>query len=81
MKLACSPKPSSQRGSAVLVVLVLLAIMALYMAANSATLNKLRTELKVVESKQLRRYREPVNITAEKPPATTNRMALATAPQ
>jgi ABC-type transporter Mla subunit MlaD len=56
------PRREKSRGSAVLVVLVLLGIMALYLMGNSVTLHNLRVDMRVVEAKQLRRYREPVAV-------------------
>ena len=42
-------------GSAVLVILILLCIMVVFVAANTATLNWLRREVKVVEKRQTQR--------------------------
>lgn len=53
--------PSSQhrsRASAVLVVLVLLASMAIMLYANTQTLNVLRKELKVLDQKQRQQHEQ-----------------------
>jgi type II secretory pathway component PulK len=48
--------PSSRRGSAVLIILVLLAVMALLIAANSHTLHLLKQELKQIDKGQQKKY-------------------------
>jgi type II secretory pathway component PulK len=52
-----SVHPGRRRGSAVLVVLVLLALMMVFISANSFTLHSLKRDLHRLEQKQLRRYR------------------------
>ena len=46
----------SERGSATLVVFILLTIMVALVAANSVTLHRLRGELRLIEREQLKRY-------------------------
>lgn len=55
MKVTAHQSNSNERGSAVVVVLVLVCIMVLFIAANTATLNWLRNQLKVVEQQQTQR--------------------------
>jgi len=52
-----SVHPGRQGGSAVLVVLVLLALMMVFISANSVTLHSLKRDLHRLEQRQLRRYR------------------------
>lgn len=65
---ARSARPNSERGSAVIVVLVLVCIMVLFIAANTATLNWLRSQLKLVEQQQTQRLNghAPANPPASK---------------
>lgn len=53
MTIAKQPK---QSGSAVLIVLVLLACLAVFLAANSSALHSLKRELKLIEERQLKKY-------------------------
>ena len=48
-----------ERGSVVLLLLVLLGIMAVYLACNNLALNNLRRELGVIEKKQLEKFSRP----------------------
>ena len=50
---------AKQRGSAVLVVLTLLATMAVFAAATRSALARLDSELKLVESRQTQRLAPP----------------------
>jgi hypothetical protein len=45
-----------ERGSALLVVFILLAIMVVLIAANSVTLHHLRGELRLIEREQMKKY-------------------------
>ena len=62
MKLNPSQLPAqagrhaAQRGSSVLIILVLLACMAIILAANSATLHSLKQELKLIDQHQQKKY-------------------------
>ncbi len=47
--------PCSERGSATLVVFILLTIMVALIAANSVTLHHLRGELRLIEREQLKK--------------------------
>jgi type II secretory pathway component PulK len=49
------PARKSQDGSAVLIVLVLLMVMVVLAAANTATLNRLRQRVKIVDQRQTQR--------------------------
>jgi hypothetical protein len=46
---------SSREGSAVIIVLVLLAFMVVLTAANTATVNRLRDRVKIIDQRQTRR--------------------------
>ncbi|MGO8701834.1 MAG: hypothetical protein ACLQVY_29485 [Limisphaerales bacterium] len=46
---------SAREGSSVLIVLVLLAFMVVLTAANTATVNRLRDRVKIVDQRQTRR--------------------------
>jgi hypothetical protein len=59
-----------EAGSAVIVVLALLAIMLVYVAGNLRTLNSLGRELKLLELQQTRRLQTAVRAT-NSPPAVT----------
>ena len=50
------PNQSTQRGSAVLIVLVLLACIGILMAANTDTLAALKQELRLLDQRQLKKY-------------------------
>lgn len=58
MKLIQSPARPQERGTAVIVVVVLLGIMMLYVAANIRSLSNLHTEIKQVEQEQLRHWQK-----------------------
>ena len=47
---------SAERGSAVLVILVMLTIMVTFAIANSRTTYHLKRELQLIEKRQLKRY-------------------------
>lgn len=46
----------ARRGSAVLVVMILLACLALFLMANSRALHTLKQELKFIDQQQLKKY-------------------------
>jgi flagellar basal body-associated protein FliL len=75
MKTSLDPQRCSrpsQGGSAVVVVMALLAIMMLLAAANTVTLNWLRSEVRLVEKRQtMRTNTAPANFSAQAP-LTTN---------
>ena len=48
--------PGPERGSATLVVFILLTIMVAFIAANSVTLHHLGGELRLIEREQLKKY-------------------------
>jgi type II secretory pathway component PulK len=52
--IAHAPR-KSRDGSAVLIILVLLTIMVVLAAANTATLNRLRQRVKIVDQRQTQR--------------------------
>jgi hypothetical protein len=47
--------PKTQGGFAVMIILILLTIMVVLAAANTATVNRLRQRVKIVEQRQTRR--------------------------
>lgn len=50
---------SSQRGSALLLVMVILAILTMYAVANSVVLHHLRAEMRMIEQQQLQKFKAP----------------------
>jgi type II secretory pathway component PulK len=72
----CSRSRRHQRGVAVIVMLVLLAIILTYIAANIRTLNHLKSELKLTEQRQVQRLNalRPAQV----PVAATNVTATVT---
>ena len=54
------PTPRRQAGSAVIVVMALLAIILVYVAGNLRTLNSLGRELKLLERQQTRRLQTAI---------------------
>jgi hypothetical protein len=65
-----TPRRHRQSGSAVIVVMALLAIILVYVAGNLRTLNSLGRELKLVERQQIRRLQTATQAT-NSPPAIT----------
>ena len=63
MKLSAQRK--RERGTILLVVMMLLAVMCVFMLCTTETLFSLKKELRLIEKKQLQRYEK----TAPKPPA------------
>lgn len=55
---------SQPRGSAVVVMLVIIAILGIFVVANAKRLHQLKRELKIVERRQLEKFHPP--------PSTTN---------
>lgn len=53
MKIKSSP---SRRGSAIIVVMLLLSVMAVYVVCNARTLATLKGELKLIELKQQKKF-------------------------
>lgn len=49
-------RSAASRGSAILIILVLLACMAIMLAANSALLHSLKQELKLIDQQQQKKY-------------------------
>lgn len=50
---------SGERGSAVFLVVALLAIMVIYLSTNQVRLHHLKRELKLIEAKQVRKFQTP----------------------
>lgn len=50
---------NSERGSATILVLALLAIMAVLLSANQLVLHNLKRELRLVEQQQLKKFQSP----------------------
>ena len=55
------------RGSVVLILLVLLGLMAVYLASNNLVLNHLRRELGLIEKKQIEKFSRPPAPVSPKP--------------
>ncbi len=51
--------PVARRGSALVIILVLLSVMAALILANTTTLRRLRVELQLLEQKQKRAFEKP----------------------
>ncbi len=64
--------PPRQSGSAVIVVMALVAIILVYVAGNLKTLANLGRELKLLERQQIRRL-QTVSVGTNAPPAITIR--------
>jgi hypothetical protein len=56
-------KPTAERGSAVLIMLILLVLMGVIMVSNGIVLRQLKRELKLIEAQQLKRSGAPAAIT------------------
>ena len=65
-----TPRRRHQSGSAVIIVMALLAIILVYVAGNLRTINSLGRELKLLERQQTRRLQR-VTQTTNTPPAIT----------
>jgi hypothetical protein len=65
-----SRPPRRQSGSAVIVVIALLALILVYVAGNLRTINSLGRELKLLERQQTRRL-QAVSRSTNTPPAIT----------
>jgi hypothetical protein len=69
MKTSLPPR-ASEKGSAVLVILILLTIMLLLSQANTLALYRLEREVKMVEKQQIHRWASPVSqVTTNQPAA------------
>ena len=55
-KISNSESARTERGSVVLLLLVLLGIMAVYLACNNLVLNNLQRELRLIEKKQIEKF-------------------------
>jgi hypothetical protein len=65
-----SPSPRHQSGSAVIVVIALLALILVYVAGNLRTINSLGRELKLLERQQTRRLQSATQKTNTLPVIT-----------
>jgi hypothetical protein len=70
-----------QGGSAVIVVMALVAILLLYVAGNLRTLDHLSRELKLLEKKQVRRLQATYPLTNSTSLHSTNAAALLNLPK
>lgn len=66
MRLAHRTRRHRQSGSAVIVLIVVLALMLIYIGANVRTLHYLQQELKLIEKSQVQRLDRPT------PPSNTS---------
>ena len=72
MTISAGIKPNpgsarSERGSVVLLLLVLLGIMAVYLASNNLALNQLHRDLRLIEQKQIEKFSHPPAPVSPKP--------------
>ena len=67
-------------GSAVIVIMALLAIILVYVAANLRTLNVLGAELRLLEKQQTRRLQSATQATNAPPAARVGTNSLPSAP-
>ncbi len=67
------PLRAEERGSAVLIVLILLSLMVTLIAGNLVSLNRLKTELRLLDQKQQRRLEQlPLPQTRTDPSRTSS---------
>lgn len=59
--------PQREAGSATILVLALLALMAVFLTANQLVLHNLKREVRLVEQKQLKKFQPPAARPAEPP--------------
>ena len=52
-------RPGGERGSATILVLALVAIMAVFLTSNQRVLHSLKREVQLVEQKQLKKFQAP----------------------
>jgi type II secretory pathway component PulK len=50
--------PTAQQGSALLIILILLGLMSVLVSSNMTALNRLRTELQLLERKQQHKFEQ-----------------------
>ncbi len=55
-----------ESGSAAIIVLALMAIMAVYLTSNQLTLHNLKRDLKRIEAQQLKKFQLPAQIDGKK---------------
>jgi hypothetical protein len=63
---------SSERGSAVLIILIVVSLMLSFMFANSKSLRHLKEEMRLIEQHQLQQLKQSIGIPASKPAGATN---------
>jgi hypothetical protein len=82
IRFHASSSPRRQSGSAVIVVMALLAIMLVYVAANIRTLSSLVRELRLLERQQTQRLQTAAPMTNSPPAITisTNSASRSTTP-
>jgi hypothetical protein len=64
-RAAARPYRRGERGSATILVLALLAIMAVFLTSNQRVLHNLKREVRLVEEKQLKKFQPPTAKPAE----------------
>jgi hypothetical protein len=75
---------SSERGSAVLIILIVVSLMLSFMLANSKSLRHLKEEMRLIEQHQLQQLKQSISIPALKPAGATNSVSghsVETVPQ
>jgi hypothetical protein len=78
--LHASRSPRRRSGSAVIVVLALLAIMLIYVTANLRTLASLGAELRLLERRQVQRLQKATHATNAPPAITVSTNAVLSTP-
>jgi len=58
--MTCLPNRRRQRGTVLLVVMVLLALMCVFMTWSAHSIFSLKSDLKLIEQKQLKRFENAV---------------------
>jgi hypothetical protein len=66
----------TQRGSAVLIILIVVSLMLSFMFANSKSLRHLKEEMRLIEQHQLQQSRQSRSLPASKPAGATNTVVV-----
>jgi len=75
MRARAVPTPaarSTERGSAVLIILIVVSLMLSFMFANSKSLRHLKEEMRLIEQRQLQQLKKHTGSPAAKPAGATN---------
>jgi hypothetical protein len=66
----------TERGSAVLIILIVVSLLLSFMFANSKSLRHLKEEMRLIEQHQLQQSRPSRGTSASKPAGATNAVAM-----